>query len=57
MQQKLQELIRRGTPADLAEANELMKILAGYVSNNSCDNIKRDGNSDLLKVLLHNLYV
>ncbi|CAG8496733.1 1391_t:CDS:10 [Paraglomus brasilianum] len=27
---KLQELIRRGSPADLAEANELMKIMAGY---------------------------
>ena len=29
--QKLQELLRRGTPAALEEANELMKILAGYV--------------------------
>lgn len=27
---KLQELIRRGTPADLQEANNLMKIMAGY---------------------------
>ncbi|KAG4301214.1 hypothetical protein PCK1_002524 [Pneumocystis canis] len=27
---KLQELVRRGTPADLVEANRLMKILAGY---------------------------
>jgi len=27
---KLQELIRRGTPADLQEANHLMKIMAGY---------------------------
>ncbi|CAJ0636931.1 10553_t:CDS:10 [Entrophospora sp. SA101] len=27
---KLQELIRRGRPADLAEANELMKIMSGY---------------------------
>jgi hypothetical protein len=27
---KLQELIRRGTPADLQEANQLMKIMAGY---------------------------
>ncbi|RIB25699.1 VHS domain-containing protein [Gigaspora rosea] len=27
---KLQELIRRGTPADLEEANELMKVMAGY---------------------------
>ena len=27
---KLQELIRRGTPADLQEANNLMKVMAGY---------------------------
>ena len=27
---KLQELIRRGTPQDLQEANRLMKIMAGY---------------------------
>ncbi|KAL2315042.1 putative ADP-ribosylation factor-binding protein C25H2.16c [Schizosaccharomyces pombe] len=30
MSAKLQELIRRGTPADLAEANKLMKVMAGY---------------------------
>ncbi|EEB07803.1 adaptin [Schizosaccharomyces japonicus yFS275] len=30
MSAKLQELIRRGTPTDLAEANKLMKIMAGY---------------------------
>lgn len=29
-QAKLQELIRRGTPQDLQEANHLMKVLAGY---------------------------
>jgi hypothetical protein len=29
-QAKLQELIRKGTPRDLAEANHLMKILSGY---------------------------
>lgn len=29
---KLQELIRRGTPRDLAQAQELMKALAGAVS-------------------------
>jgi ADP-ribosylation factor-binding protein GGA len=29
--QKLQELIRRGTPKDLAAAQELMKIMAGAV--------------------------
>ncbi|OBZ88406.1 putative ADP-ribosylation factor-binding protein C25H2.16c [Choanephora cucurbitarum] len=27
---KLQELIRRGTPQDLVEANQLMKIMTGY---------------------------
>ncbi len=31
--QKLHELLRRGTPADLAAANDIMKELAGYVSN------------------------
>jgi len=30
--QKLQELIRRGSPRDLAAAQELMKALAGAVS-------------------------
>ena len=29
-QAKLQELIRKGTPRDLAEANHLMKVLSGY---------------------------
>lgn len=32
MGQKLQELIRRGTPKDLAAAQELMKIMSGAVS-------------------------
>lgn len=30
---KLQELIRRGTPQDLAEANKLMKVMAGFDQN------------------------
>lgn len=30
---KLQELIRRGTPQDLAEANQLMKVMAGFNQN------------------------
>lgn len=30
---KLQELIRRGTPQDLAEANQLMKVMAGFDQN------------------------
>lgn len=28
---KLEELIRKGTPAALAEANEMMKLMSGYV--------------------------
>jgi len=28
----LDELLRRGTPADLEAANDLMKIMAGYVN-------------------------
>ena len=31
---KLQELIRRGTPHDLQEANRLMKVMAGYDNRN-----------------------
>lgn len=31
---KLQELIRRGTPQDLQEANKLMKVMAGYDTRN-----------------------
>jgi len=34
---KLQELIRRGTPADLQEANHLMKIMTGYDTRNKTD--------------------
>ncbi|KAK9447689.1 VHS domain-containing protein [Limtongia smithiae] len=34
---KLQELIRRGTPADLLEANRLMKIMAGYDKEHQTD--------------------
>lgn len=30
---KLQELIRRGSPQDLAEANQLMKVMAGFDQN------------------------
>lgn len=29
---RLQELLRRGTPADLAKANELMRVISGYES-------------------------
>ena len=34
---KLQELIRRGTPEDLQEANRLMKVMAGYDTKNKTD--------------------
>lgn len=34
---KLQELIRRGGPQDLQEANRLMKIMAGYDTKNKTD--------------------
>jgi len=34
---KLQELIRRGTPHDLQEANRLMKIMAGYDTRSKTD--------------------
>ena len=31
---KLEELLRIGTPMALAQANDLMKVMAGYVSLN-----------------------
>ncbi|KAK1757225.1 VHS domain-containing protein [Echria macrotheca] len=34
---KLQELIRRGTPEDLREANHLMKVMAGYDTRSKVD--------------------
>lgn len=34
---KLQELIRRGRPQDLQEANRLMKVMAGYDTRNKTD--------------------
>ena len=34
---KLQELIRRGGPEDLQEANRLMKIMAGYDTKHRTD--------------------
>ncbi|KAK2612098.1 ARF-binding protein [Conoideocrella luteorostrata] len=34
---KLQELIRRGSPEDLREANRLMKIMAGYDTRSKTD--------------------
>jgi len=34
---KLQELVRRGRPSDLKEANKLMKIMAGFKDDNVVD--------------------
>src|ERR1041384_8229336 len=34
---KLQELIRRGRPQDLQEANRLMKVMAGYDTRRKTD--------------------
>lgn len=34
---KLQELIRRGGPDDLKEANQLMKVMAGYDNKHKTD--------------------
>lgn len=38
---KLQELIRRGRPQDLQEANKLMKIMAGFKNDNVEENKKQ----------------
>lgn len=38
---KLQELIRRGKPGDLQEANKLMKIMAGFKEENVQENRKQ----------------
>lgn len=38
---KLQELIRRGRPQDLQEANKLMKIMAGFKDDNIEENKKQ----------------
>ncbi|KAF5097255.1 hypothetical protein D0Z00_002464 [Geotrichum galactomycetum] len=59
---KLQELIRRGTPADLQEANRLMKIMSGFQESftnykakvaEEVDKLRRK--SDLLEEMLSNV--
>lgn len=59
---KLQELIRRGTPADLQEANRLMKIMSGFQESftnyrakvaEEVDKLRRK--SDLLEEMLSNI--
>lgn len=58
---KLQELIRRGTPADLQEANRLMKIMSGFQENftnyrakvaEEVDKLRRK--SEILEEMLNN---
>ena len=60
---KLQELIRRGTPADLQEANRLMKVMAGFQTKGvtdyhakaaeEIDKLRRK--SELLEDMLNNI--
>ncbi|KAK6456268.1 VHS domain-containing protein [Scheffersomyces xylosifermentans] len=46
---KLQELIRRGRPQDLQEANKLMKIMAGFKDDNVQEN-KKQLNDDVARL-------
>jgi hypothetical protein len=46
---KLQELIRRGGPSDLLEANRLMKVMAGYDGNRKSD-FRAQAASEVAKV-------
>ncbi|ORX99000.1 VHS-domain-containing protein [Basidiobolus meristosporus CBS 931.73] len=46
---KLQELIRRGRPEDLEEANELMKIMSGYDTSSKPD-YREEVNKELEKI-------
>ncbi|GME85371.1 unnamed protein product [Ambrosiozyma monospora] len=47
---KLQELIRRGRPQDLKEANELMKIMSGFKEDESLEESKAQVEEDLTKL-------
>ncbi|KAG7865259.1 hypothetical protein KL918_004841 [Ogataea parapolymorpha] len=47
---KLQELIRRGRPQDLKEANELMKIMSGFKHDETLDETRQRVNEDVEKV-------
>ena len=40
---KLEELIRQGTPAALAEANDMMKMMSGYVNYINSGYIQKTG--------------
>lgn len=47
---KLQELIRRGRPQDLKEANDLMKIMSGFKEDESLEETKQKLYDDLEKL-------
>ncbi|GMG22001.1 unnamed protein product [Ambrosiozyma monospora] len=47
---KLQELVRRGRPQDLKEANELMKIMSGFKEDESLEESKAQVEEDLTKL-------
>ncbi|KAI8897573.1 VHS domain-containing protein [Globomyces pollinis-pini] len=46
---KLEELIRKGTPAALAEANEMMKLMSGYDTTKKRD-YKKEVNEELERI-------
>ena len=46
---KLEELIRKNTPASLAEANDMMKLMAGYDTSKKPD-YKKEVNSELERI-------
>lgn len=47
---KLQELIRRGRPQDLKEANDLMKIMSGFKEDEALEETKQKVYEDLEKL-------
>lgn len=47
---KLQELIRRGRPQDLKEANDLMKIMSGFKEDEALEETKQKVYDDLEKL-------
>lgn len=46
---KLEELIRKGTPAALAEANDMMKLMSGYDTSKKPD-YKKEVNAELDRI-------
>ncbi|ODV87766.1 hypothetical protein CANARDRAFT_25982 [[Candida] arabinofermentans NRRL YB-2248] len=47
---KLQELVRRGRPQDLREANDLMKIMSGFKEDESLEETKQKVHHDIEKL-------